>query len=111
MSRERIDNTTWGSSVMASHITWLGTHITWQILLLHSCINRKMMLQRGNQLIGPLRGETNLWRGRGNEGKSWLAGLPKHICIWGHNIDRNWGLSRDDPMSRDLLGKLPNMIM
>ena len=103
MSRERIDNTTWGSNAMESHITWLGTHITWRILLMYSCINRKMMLQRGNQLIGPLRGETNLWRGRGNEDKSWLAGLPKQLASGDCHVMT--------PTSRDLLGRLPKMII
>ena len=61
------------------------------------------MLQRGNQFIGPLRGETSLWRGRDNEGKSWLAGLPKQLASGDCHVMT--------PTSRDLLGRLPKMII
>ena len=69
------------------------------------------MLQRGSLSAGLLRGATNLWRGRGVKNKSWLAGLPKQLASRVVRSIGNGGSHVMIPMSRDLLGKLPKLIM
>ena len=72
-----------------------------------------MLLQRGNQSTDVLRMATRTSGGVGRR-KRVMAGLSAktHLNLWG--VIRymvNWGCHVMTPMSRDLLGKLPKLLM